>query len=105
MKPIDFPASNIVIAKGQDQYMELPAHIDKEGIGGAVTSCWKLTFSERLRVLFTGRMWISSLTFFNKLQPVSLGVTVPIYRWGANTSEPETMIVAELAKEKERTLL
>ena len=105
MKPIDFPASNVVFAKGQDQYMELPAHLDKKGTGGAVVSCWKMTLSERLRVLFTGRVWISSLTFFNPLQPVSLGVTVPTYRWGANIAEPDTIIVEDLAEEKKRTLL
>lgn len=105
MKPIDFPASNVVIAKDQEQYLSLPAHRDEESEACPVVSCWQLTFGERIRILLTGRMWVSTLTFKHSVQPTSLGVTVPIYRWGAKTSEPETMIVKDLAEEKRRRWL
>lgn len=66
MKPIDFDHSNVTFAKDQPEYQPLPAFRADDG---TVISCWKLTFRERLKMLFTGRLWISNLTFNNPLQP------------------------------------
>lgn len=68
MKPIEFPEHNVVFAKDQPEYQPLPA-FRAGGEMGAVISCWKLTFRERLRILFTGRLWVSLATFGKPLTP------------------------------------
>lgn len=66
MQPIDFAGRNIIFGKEKDG-CPIPAHLTKEGI---VTSCWKLTLRERFILLFTGKVFITSVTFFQPLQPV-----------------------------------
>jgi len=68
MKPINFKNQNVVFAKNQPEYQPLPAlMIDNKH--GEVISCWDLSFSERLRVLFTGKIWLSLLSFNQPLMP------------------------------------
>lgn len=69
MKPIPFKECNIKIAEDQDQYGTLPAFIDRQSPRGEVVTCWNLSFRERLRVLFTGRIWMCLLSFNNPLTP------------------------------------
>lgn len=68
MKPVKFKESNAVYAKDQKEYLPLPAfkYDTKEG---EVVSCWNLSLMERLRVLFTGRLWVSLMTFNKPLTP------------------------------------
>jgi hypothetical protein len=68
MKPTGFKESNATFAEDQEEYLPLPVHkrMDEEG---TVVSCWKLSFFERLKVLFTGRVWYSVWTFGGPLQP------------------------------------
>ena len=66
MKPIEFPEQNCVYAKDQPEYLPLPVHKTEDGM---VVSCWALTWRERVKMLFTGRMWWSVLTFNHPLQP------------------------------------
>lgn len=66
MKLIDFPEGNVVYAARQAEYLPLPAHRAEDG---RITCCWLLSFKERLRVLFTGRIWHQVLTFKQPLQP------------------------------------
>jgi len=74
MKPIYFKEHNVVFAKDQKEYLQLPAHKDEDGV---VTSCWRFSFIERLKVLLVGRVYLSQMTFNKPLQPqlpsVSLG--------------------------------
>lgn len=67
MTPITFPQANVVYAKDQPEYLPLPACRTPEGI---MVSCWKLTWRERLRVLWTGRVFVSVMTFNQPLQPL-----------------------------------
>ena len=71
MKPIKFPEANVMFAVNQSEYAPLPAFKRKEPHGGVV-SCWQLTLIERLRLLFTGKIWLCMLTFQKPLQPVQL---------------------------------
>ena len=71
MKPIEFEQQNIVYAKDQKEYLPLPSHKSKSGV---VTSCWKMSFKERLTVLFTGRVYCSLWAFYQPLQPQELKV-------------------------------
>jgi hypothetical protein len=68
MKPIEFPEQNVVFAKDQPEYQPLPAFRNDGGMG-EVTSCWRLSFRERLRILFTGNLWVSLATFGRPLTP------------------------------------
>lgn len=80
MTPVDFPERNIEIAKNQPEYLTLPAHFaqDREGRAqGRSTFCWKLSWRERLKVLFSGRIWQSSLTFGHPLQPQLVSADKP----------------------------
>ena len=72
MKPIEFPEQNCVYAKNQPEYLPLPVH---KTPGGEVTSCWALTWRERLTVLLHGRIWLSLLTFNGPPQPQLLSAS------------------------------
>lgn len=65
MKPIQFPEQTSVAAKDQPEYMPLPVAV-KPGPHGEVVSCWRLSFSERVILLFSGRVWLSLWMFRNE---------------------------------------
>lgn len=77
MSPCAFDGSNIVFAKDQPEYLPLPAHLSD---GGIVTSCWKLTWKERLKVLIWGKLYLQVLTFNKPLQPQLPLVDNPVTR-------------------------
>lgn len=64
MKPIEFKQQNCVFAKDQPEYQPLPA-LRLDTREGEVISCWRLSLRERIKILFTGKMWLS-LTMFGK---------------------------------------
>jgi hypothetical protein len=73
MKPIEFKHQNIIFAKDQPEYQPLPAlRIDSPS--GEVISCWKMNFKERIKVLFTGRVWLSLMSFNKPLTPSFMSV-------------------------------
>jgi hypothetical protein len=77
MNLIEFPEQSAVIAKDQPQYRPMPCFINPEDEEGRLICCWKLTLRERLRVLFTGKIWHHILTFRQRLQPQLLSVRSP----------------------------
>jgi hypothetical protein len=80
MTAIKFPEMNRVIAKDQPEYQPLPAYVgwlDSDKSIHLVTFCWKLTWRERLAVLFRGVLWHSVMTFNKPLQPVLLQTQKP----------------------------
>lgn len=68
MKPIQFPEANVVFAANQPEYNPLPAYRDA-GSMGAIISCWDLSLSERIRILFKGKLWVSLVMFGKPLTP------------------------------------
>ena len=74
MSPVAFPEVNCVMGKGQMEYDPLPVHRSPEAI---VVSCWKLTWWERVKALWTGRVWVRQLTFGDPLQPQLLSIEKP----------------------------
>lgn len=68
MKPIEFKGQNIIFAKDQPEYQPLPALI-LENETGEVISCWRLSLKERIKILFTGKMWLSLMSFNKPLTP------------------------------------
>lgn len=69
MKPTDFPEANTTLARDQPQYQPLPVHIVDERERRMI-SCWSLTWRERIRLLLTGQLWISLMTFGSAPQPI-----------------------------------
>lgn len=68
MKPIKFKEQNVTFAENQPEYQPLPAlRVNNEL--GEVISCWQLSFIERLRILFTGKLWVSLASFGKPLTP------------------------------------
>lgn len=66
MKPIDFTETNVMFARDQSPYLPLPAYKSEDG---EVITCWQLSFVERIKILFSGKMWLRVLTFNYPLQP------------------------------------
>jgi len=68
MKPIKFKEQTCVFAENQPQYISLPAHKvnNKEG---EIIFCMKMNFIEKIRVLFTGKIWVSLMMFQKPLTP------------------------------------
>lgn len=73
MKPIKFKHSNVVFAKDQPEYQQLPA-LKLDTPEGEVISCWKMSIKERIIILFTGKMWLSLMSFNKELTPSYLSV-------------------------------
>lgn len=73
MKPIAFEEANVIYAKDQEQYGDLPSFKYPDETG-TVVSCWKLSFWERVKLLFTGKLWLTLMTFHNPLQPIYMTV-------------------------------
>ena len=68
MTPKQFKEANVTFAKDQAVYLPLPAHrVGDER--GTVIFCESLSFRERIKVLFTGKLWCSLLTFNKPLTP------------------------------------
>ena len=65
MIPIEFPEQTIVWAKNQPPYLPLPAYTNER----ETISCWALSWRERFRVLWTGRLWLRQMNFGQALQP------------------------------------
>ncbi len=74
MSPQKFEQQNVTFAENQPEYLPLPAHRSEDG---TVISCWKLTLRERIKILFTGKLWFICLTFNQPLQPQLPSVDVP----------------------------
>ena len=83
MNVIDFDECNTIYAKDQPEYLPLPSHKTDEGV---VTSCWGLSLKERLKVLFTGKIFLQVRTFNKPLQPLKLATDnpiLPVDRWSS----------------------
>ena len=77
MQPIKFKEQNIIYAENQSDYIALPAHRVEGDTSGTVICCWQLTDEEIKRVVETGVIWHSILTFGHPLQPQYLSTETP----------------------------
>lgn len=69
MKPIKFKEMNCTYAESQPEYSPFPLSAYKSK-NGEVVSLWKLTLRERIKILLTGKLWISCLAFNKTLRPL-----------------------------------
>lgn len=76
MNLIEFKEQTEIIAKDQPEYLPMPALI-LQNQEGTVICCWKLTWKEKLKILFTGKIWHSVWTFGQPVQPQLLEVDKP----------------------------
>lgn len=65
----------VEFAKNQPEYLTLSAVVLPDGM---VVTRWKLNWKERLLIALGGSIWLSVLTFGQKLQPVKLTAKCPI---------------------------
>jgi len=66
-----------VYAKDQPEYNSLPVFKQEDG---TILSRWKLSWLERIRVLFCGNVYLWISTFNKPLQPVFMQVEKPIIK-------------------------
>lgn len=69
MKAIPFNEMNTEVAQDQSQYITLPALVD-DGAEGCVISCWRLNWWERIRMIFTGRIWVGLHMYGEDVTPI-----------------------------------
>lgn len=77
MKAISFLEQTVIIAKDQPEYHPIAAHRHLDDEYGRTTFCWKLSWRERMTLIFKGRIWHQVLTFNNPLQPQKLSLEKP----------------------------
>jgi|HubBroStandDraft_6_1064221.scaffolds.fasta_scaffold542936_2 hypothetical protein len=68
LKP-EFPLPEIVIGKDQEEYLPLPC-LRSSDTTGLTTMRWRLSWKERLCLLWTGNLYIQVLTFHKPMQPI-----------------------------------
>jgi hypothetical protein len=76
MIPVQFPESNDVLARDQDEYEPLPI-FRFEGAEGRVAFCCRLSEWEIDEIRRTRTLWIQQLTFGQRFQPVALSTQRP----------------------------
>jgi len=68
MNPVKFKGQNVIYAESQPENLPLPA-LKINSPRGEVVSCWALSFKERVKILFTGKLWVSLMCFNKPLTP------------------------------------
>lgn len=76
MKAIEFPEQTLIIAKNQPQYIPLPVHARADE-AGTLVACYEFDEAERAKIAAGGKLWVSVLTFGDKLQPMRLELDKP----------------------------
>lgn len=71
MKPVKFKEQNVIYAEDHPIYQPLQA-LKIKSAEGQVISCWKLSLNEQIRIFFTGRIWVSLMSFNEPLTPFFL---------------------------------
>lgn len=77
MVPIDAGIRSldyVVFAKDQPEYLPLPARVADDG---TVVTCWQLSWRERWLALWTGKFFLTVLTFRRPLQPIRVSIERP----------------------------
>lgn len=77
MTLIEFKEQTTVIAKEQPEYAPLPAHRFPNDPQGRIAFCWKGSLWDRIKFLFTGKLWHQVLTFNYPVQPQMLALEKP----------------------------
>ena len=76
MKPVTFEGQNIVLGKGQPEYMELPA-LRCGDAEGTVWACWELDEADIADLVRTKKLWVGQLTFRQPFSPQMVSAVMP----------------------------
>lgn len=63
-----------IYAKNQPEYNPLPSIKQSDG---CVVTRWEMSWRERVKVFFTGSVYLEVLTFNQPLQPLKMSINVP----------------------------
>lgn len=77
MKLKEFPGHNTIYGAQQAEYLPLPALVLRSSREGVTHFCWQLSWRERIKLLLTGKLWHTVLTFNRPLQPQMLSTNTP----------------------------
>ena len=78
MRSTDFLQQNVIFAINQPPYLPLAAYRAPDDPTGRVVTRWRpSSWSERLRLIFNGSVWVETLTFNEPLQPIKVIVRSP----------------------------
>lgn len=77
LEATDFEESNVLCAKGQNEYNALPAFINQRTPTQPMVICWKLTPEQLGDIARSGVLWHTILTFGAPFQPVILQTDSP----------------------------
>lgn len=69
MKPITFKNMNMILGDEQNEYKPLPAQQISDDV---IITCWDVSFEEKIKILFTGKIWLGVMTYGKNLQPILL---------------------------------
>ena len=75
MDIVKFKECNVTFAEGQPEYLSLPAYRSANGL---VTTLWKLSLWERIKVVVTGEMFLQVVSFNKPLLPLKMSVDKPL---------------------------
>ena len=78
MKTKDFKEANKTLTKPQNMTDEECSSLRVFNDGKQCISLWKLTFSERIQVLFFGKIWVGVLSGFTQ-PPIWLDVNRTVF--------------------------
>ncbi len=65
MKAIKFKGFNQTFGLNSKVFPPMPAYQSKEG---EVVTCWQMSFAQKLLILFTGKVWVHTITQNANLQ-------------------------------------
>jgi len=85
MKIVEFEGCNATYAENQPEYLPLKCHKAQDG---RVTTCWGLSFIERVRVALSGKIYLQVLTFNQPLQPLKMITIQPVQLDGPKQVPP-----------------
>jgi len=74
LTPSNFPEANVLAGAKQEEYQPLPLHMTECGIA---TSCWTLSFWQRVKLFFGAKIWLRVMTFNQGIAPVMVSLTKP----------------------------
>ena len=76
MIAIEFPEQTMVWAKNQPPFFPLPAYTDSR----ETISCWRLSWRERFRVWWVGKLWLRQINCGQPLQAQAPCVCSPFVK-------------------------
>lgn len=76
MIPVRFPEATHTLAMDQDEYEPIAVHVGPAPTV-AMTACFRLDENEIREIVETRSLWITTLTFGSRFQPIALSTRKP----------------------------